>query len=65
MVIMDVFGDRLERCCGWSETTQRLSISLLLFLASLFLALFANNIGSVINLIAGITALLTSFFPGG
>ena len=65
MVIMEVLGDRLELCCGWSEKLQRLSISLLLFIVSLTFALFANNIGSVISLLGGFAALLIFVFPGG
>ena len=64
LVIMELIGDVFGRRCGCSETAQRISISCVLFFTSLCMALFAYNIGFVINLLGGLSALFVFFFPG-
>ena len=62
--MLDVFGEMCGRQCSWSERTQRITITVILFGISLVLALVVPNIGAVISLLGGSAALFIFFFPG-
>ncbi len=61
LVLIDVFGKAL---CGDSEPRQRYIITIIVFIICVFLALIVPNIGSMITLLGGFSALFIFIFPG-